>query len=93
MGSGQFAEKGPLLAAYVRNPKYHDLSWFGVEPPDKFIDKPANYKEKCYNRSTLLDGLFFLEVLAARIPGALRHEDTDESNARRDPFPWACRMD
>ena len=30
MGSGRFPEAGLLNAAYVRNPKYHDVSLFGV---------------------------------------------------------------
>jgi len=32
MGSGKFAAEGLLNAAYVRNPRYYDSLWFGVEP-------------------------------------------------------------
>jgi hypothetical protein len=67
MGSGQFAEAGPLLAAYVRNPKYHDLSWFGVEPPDT-IGFSSSYNKDCYNRSPLVDGMFFLGGSGGKMP-------------------------
>lgn len=51
MGSGQFAEAGVFAAAYVRNPRYVDLSGFGVEPKDEYSMIP--YEPLCYNRSVL----------------------------------------
>ena len=52
MGSGKFAEVGRPYTAYVRNPKYYDLSWFGVEPKDGIL--PVPYVPSCYSRSALL---------------------------------------
>lgn len=49
MGSGLFVEAGLFKSAYVRNPKYYDLSWFGVEPKDEFAMAP--YEPLCYNRT------------------------------------------
>jgi hypothetical protein len=52
MGSGKFAEAGRPNAAYVRNPKYYDISWFGQDPQDQYYLEPN--KPQCYNRSALL---------------------------------------
>jgi hypothetical protein len=61
VGSGAFAGAGLFYAAYVRNPKYYDLFWSEVEPPDVFIiGNPPTYKEECYNRSKKEGGVFFL---------------------------------
>jgi hypothetical protein len=51
MGSGKFPEAGLLNTAYVRNPKYHDVSLFGVEPPDDFHMVP--YVPLCYGRAPM----------------------------------------
>jgi Neprosin len=54
MGSGKFADAGPLNVAYVRNPKYYDLSWFSVEPQDILYSTwTGPYAPSCYTRSTL----------------------------------------
>lgn len=58
MGSGKFAEAGVLNAAYVRSPKYYDLSWYGDDPEDDFHMAP--YETLCYDRSPLAEGLFLL---------------------------------
>ena len=71
MGSGKFANAGPLDAAYVRNPKYYDLSWGGVEPPDQLIGKPAIYNPKCYDRSPMLNGKFFLGGPGGKDPACI----------------------
>ena len=57
MGSGKFAEAGMLNAAYVRNPKLHDISLFGVEPQDDWSMIP--YNPTCYDRSPLWEHVFF----------------------------------
>lgn len=62
-GSGQPASAGVLLAAYVRNPWFADISyWLGVQP----YDDPANqdsfmfpYVPECYSRGYLKDGYIF----------------------------------
>ena len=51
MGSGRFPEAGLLNAAYVRNPKYHDVSLLGVEPQDDFHMVP--YVPLCYGRAPM----------------------------------------
>ncbi len=55
MGSGKLAAAGLPNVAYVRNPKYYDLSWFGVEPIDTFPSMPS-YVPACFSRSALLKG-------------------------------------
>jgi Neprosin len=73
MGSGRFAEAGPPFAAYVRTPRYYDLSWFGVEPQDVFFSLPN--VPTCYNRSKLdkdilpFDSIFFLGGPGENDPG------------------------
>jgi hypothetical protein len=62
MGSGQHGSAGPLLAAYVRNPQYLDITyWFGVPPNDEY---PTNWMgpspEECYTRTDLVDGMMYL---------------------------------
>lgn len=51
MGSGKFVDAGLFSSAYVRNPRYYDLSWFSVEPKDEFSMVP--YEPLCYNRTVL----------------------------------------
>jgi hypothetical protein len=51
MGSGQFAEAKFLNAAYVRNPVYYDLLWFGVKPNGSYRSVPE--KPSCYSRFDL----------------------------------------
>jgi hypothetical protein len=58
MGSGKFAGAGMLNAAYVRNPKFHDISLFGVEPQDDWSMVP--YNPICYDRSPLWKHVFFV---------------------------------
>jgi Neprosin len=54
MGSGKFADAGPLNVAYVRNPRYYDLSWHSLEPQDIPNSTWAGpYETSCYTRSTL----------------------------------------
>jgi hypothetical protein len=53
MGSGKLADAGFQNAAYVRNPKYYDLSWFGVKPIDIYPNWNYPYELTCYSRSTL----------------------------------------
>jgi len=54
MGSGKFANAGPLNVAYVRNPRYYDLSWFNVEPQGSLSAKwMSPYEISCYTHSTL----------------------------------------
>jgi hypothetical protein len=69
MASGKFAETGWLNAAYVRNPKYIDLSWKIVEPQDDFASAP--YAPLCYDRSPLWDGVFFLGGPGGNNPGCI----------------------
>ena len=52
LGSGKPAEVGRPHTAYVRNPTYYDLSWFGVEPTEDLFMGP--YVPSCYTRSALL---------------------------------------
>jgi len=56
MGSGKFAEAGLPHTAYVRNPTYYDLSWFGVEPKDDPSLQVPYYVPPCYSRSALVKG-------------------------------------
>jgi Neprosin len=64
MGSGRFAVEGLRNAAYVRNPRYYDAFWFGVEPLEALsVDLPN--QPSCYTRGLLKsttqgDKLFFL---------------------------------
>ena len=64
MGSGRFAEEKRPFAAYVRNPRYYDLSWLGVEPKDGISSSPN--VPACYTRTPLepdvvpFDRIFFL---------------------------------
>ncbi len=51
MGSGEFAEAGLSNAAHVRNPKFYDLSWFGVEPKVDIAMGPT--QSQCYNRTLM----------------------------------------
>jgi hypothetical protein len=51
MGSGKLADAGFQNAAYVRNPKYYDLLWFGVKPDGSYRNTP--YEPTCYSRSRL----------------------------------------
>lgn len=52
MGSGQFAETGLFNAAHVRNPRYYDPDWFGIEPKDEISITPS--EPSCYTRSPLI---------------------------------------
>jgi hypothetical protein len=67
MGSGKFAEAGLLNAAYVRNPKFYDISWFGVEPEDDSSESP--YEPLGYDRSPLWDSVFFFGGPGGKNPG------------------------
>lgn len=49
--SAQFAETGLLNAAHVRNPRFYDLAWFGVEPKADLF--PLTMQPKCYSRMPL----------------------------------------
>jgi hypothetical protein len=64
MGSAQFPVAGLLNAAYVRNPKYYDTLWFGLDAKVDLIMGPI-YEPSCYrwmevywgaNRFVLLGG-------------------------------------
>jgi hypothetical protein len=76
MGSGNFAAEGLLKAAYVRNPRYYDPFWFGVEPPDGVPNDITN-KPLCYNRTQLGPGttpgdiIFFLGGPGGKVPGCV----------------------
>ena len=74
MGSGQFGDAGLFNAAHVRNPKYYDLGWLGVEPKDEFSLIPK--EPLCYNRTTLThlgppwnSSFFFLGGPGGKHPG------------------------
>jgi hypothetical protein len=73
MGSEQFADANLLYAAYVRNPMYYDLLWFGTEPEDG--DSMTPHVPSCYSRSPLVLGLppwnsyFLLGGPGGRDPG------------------------
>jgi hypothetical protein len=58
MGSGKFPEAGMFNAAYVRDPKYYDLSWFVGELKDDLSMGP--YEPLCYGRAPLWGGILFL---------------------------------
>jgi hypothetical protein len=51
MGSGELAEAGLLNAAHVRDPRFYDLSWFGVEPKADLYPLPM--QPTCYSRMPL----------------------------------------
>ena len=51
MGSGRFAEAKRPFAAYVRNPRYYNLSWFGLEPQEGLFAEPN--VPTCYSRTKL----------------------------------------
>ena len=70
MGSGKFAVEKSPHAAYVRNPKYYDLSWIGNEPPDQFIPPPF-YDSKCYSRTPKENGIFYLGGPGGKDPGCV----------------------
>jgi hypothetical protein len=70
MGSGKFADAGLLHAAYVRNPTYYDLSWFGIEPPDQFISAPF-FNKDCYSRTPKENRIFFLGGPGGNHPGCV----------------------
>ncbi|MEO7594185.1 MAG: neprosin family prolyl endopeptidase, partial [Byssovorax sp.] len=68
MGSGRFAAEKRPFAAYVRNPKYYDLSWFGGEPKDG-VDSWPNVPA-CYTRTPLQnDDLPFNRIFFLGGPG------------------------
>jgi hypothetical protein len=67
MGSGLFPEAGIPNVAYVRSPKYHEVSLFGVEPQDDWHMTP--YEPLCYGRSALWDSLIFLSGPGGKNPG------------------------
>jgi hypothetical protein len=75
MGSGHFAEAGLLAAAYVRNPRYYDLYWFGMEPNDSPEAVMTPNEESCYTRSALekdaapWESVFFLGGPGGMSPG------------------------
>jgi hypothetical protein len=69
MGSGKFAETGFLHAAYVRNPKYYDLYWYGEPPKDDAAMAP--YAPLCYDRSPFSEGIFFLGGPGGKNPACI----------------------
>jgi hypothetical protein len=69
MGSGKFAETGFLHAAYVRNPKYYDLYWYGKPPKDDAAMAP--YAPLCYDRSPFSEGIFFLGGPGGKNPACI----------------------
>ena len=58
MGSGRFPEAGIPNVAYVRNPRYHDLVGFPVEPNDDWHLVP--YAPLCYGRAPLTNGILMI---------------------------------
>jgi hypothetical protein len=67
MGSGRFPEAGRPNVAYVRNPKFHDISLFGVEPQDDWHMIP--YQPLCYGRSVLWDHVVIISGPGGNNPG------------------------
>jgi hypothetical protein len=67
MGSGRFPEAGQPNVAYVRNPKFHDSSLFGVEPQDDWHMIP--YQPLCYARSALWDHVVVISGPGGNNPG------------------------
>jgi hypothetical protein len=67
MGSGRFPEVGRPNVAYVRNPKFHDISLFGVEPQDDWHMIP--YQPLCYGRSALWDHVVIISGPGGNNPG------------------------
>lgn len=73
MGSGKLAAAGRPSAAYVRNPMYYDLSWFGVAPKDGPTPEPN--VPTCYTQSVLekdivpSDSILFLGGPGGKDPG------------------------
>jgi Neprosin len=55
MGSGRFAEAGFGHAAYVRNPRYYDLLWFGGKPNSRSVMIPRELS--CYSQSISTTGV------------------------------------
>jgi hypothetical protein len=67
MGSGRFPEAGMPNVSYVRSPKFHDISLFGVEPQDDWHMIP--YQPLCYGRSALWDHVVIISGPGGNNPG------------------------
>jgi hypothetical protein len=74
MGSGRFAEAGFGHAAYLRNPRYYDLLWFGEKPDERSTMIPEQLS--CYSRWVSITGgapedntFFFLGGPGGNDPG------------------------
>jgi Neprosin len=69
MGSGRFPGAGPSHVAYVRNPLYYDLLWFGVEPSDDEGLWMDPYEPTCYKRAAMENRVIFLGGPGGKDPG------------------------